>query len=83
MCPYALGGNTPETQEQCGLLISEGSKSGKHGLALILSVRGTIPIWLGIGLSAMMLLFFSNNNIAYGVRSVLSSGGQAVLNMFR
>ena len=52
-------------------------------LALILSVRGTIPIWLGIGFSAIMMVFFSNNNISYGVRSVLSSAGHAVMNVFR
>jgi len=52
-------------------------------IALILGVRGTIPIWLGLAIAAIILVSFSNNAISYSLRTVLFSGGQVIMNVFR
>jgi len=52
-------------------------------ISLILSVRGNLPIWVGIGFALVMLVFCSNNTIAYAVRTAISNLGQAFLNVLR
>lgn len=52
-------------------------------ISLILSVRGNLPIWVGIAFALVMLVFFSNNTIAYAVRTAISNVGRAFLNGLR
>ena len=52
-------------------------------ISLMLSVRGTLPIWVGIGFSLIMLVFFSNNTIAYATRTAISNLVAAFLNIAR
>jgi len=52
-------------------------------IALILSARRNIPMWLGILFSVTMFLFFSNNTASSSIRSALYTTGRAFLGMFR
>ena len=71
------------TAESLGHLIEAYWWLGAIILALILSVRGNIPVWLGIVFSVCMFLFFSGSGVTYTLRSAVSTAGQAFLNVFR
>jgi threonine/homoserine efflux transporter RhtA len=69
--------------ESMGHLIEAWWWLGPIVLALILSVRGNIPVWLGIAVSGCIFFFFSQSGVSYTIRSALSTAGHAFLGMFR